>query len=190
VTESLSALEGKLRTRVVLPLILPFLWFSTPTEVSLLIGGMLTVTGLAIRAWAAGTVRKNRELAIVGPYAFVRNPLYLGALSVGLGVALAGGHWVWLACFLLYYWRVYGMTIADEETHLERIFGERYERYRTHVPAILPRLVPYRDADPNGGFRVEQYFRNREWNVLLVMIALFAFLAGKVIFGFADRMVA
>jgi len=59
------------------------------------LGVLVAVAGVAIRAWAAGTVAKGRELATTGPYAFVRHPLHLGGALIGAGVAIGGGHWIW-----------------------------------------------------------------------------------------------
>lgn len=79
------------RTRATWLLALPFLWFAAPTFCTYLAGGAVAMVGVAIRAWAAGTVQKNLRLATAGPYAFVRHPLYLGGLLIGLGLTLAGG---------------------------------------------------------------------------------------------------
>jgi hypothetical protein len=66
-----------------------FAWFSHPTALSLEIGLPISVLGLALRAWAAGCLAKNRELATGGPYAYTRNPLYLGTLVVAAGLSIA-----------------------------------------------------------------------------------------------------
>jgi len=180
-----TAFKDSSRTRALWILALPLLWFSTPTAEFLVAGGALAALGLAIRAWAAGTVFKNRQLAITGPYAFVRHPLYVGSFLLGIGVAAAAGHWVWPASFLLFYWRTYGATVRREEAHLERLFGEDYRRYRLKAPAFVPRLRPWRQAESGGGFSMAQYAGNGEWRALLGALAVFALLAGKAAFGFA-----
>ena len=53
----------------------------------------MALAGLAVRAWAAGVIKKDQELTTSGPYAFTRNPLYLGSLLLGSGGVLAGGVW-------------------------------------------------------------------------------------------------
>ena len=73
----------KIRLRLVWLLIIPFLWFARPTPVSLLLGSGLSVLGLFIRAWAAGFIRKDQQLATSGPYGYTRNPLYLGSFLLG-----------------------------------------------------------------------------------------------------------
>src|SRR6476659_4446180 len=70
-----------------------FIFFAKPTPRALLIGGSISLLGLALRGWAAGHIRKNAELATSGPYAFTRNPLYLGSFFLGLGFTIASGRW-------------------------------------------------------------------------------------------------
>ena len=101
-----------------------------PTAGLLALGAVLAAFGVAVRGWAAGCIRKERELTTAGPYAHTRNPLYLGSLLIGLGVTVAGGRWEFLALFgLLFVW-VYGRTIRAEAHHLEQVFGERYAAMR------------------------------------------------------------
>lgn len=170
----------QLRLRAVWLIVLPFLWLSTPTAESLALGAILTVVGLWIRGWSAGTIHKDQELTTSGPYAFTRNPLYLGSFFIGLGVAIAGGHWIWPAVFLVFYATVYTRTMAGEARHLADLFPERYAEYAEEVPAFLPRLTPYRaSAGPTGGFRWSQYRRNREWEAALGAVAAYGLLALK-----------
>src|SRR3979409_1942347 len=70
-------------------IVIVFAWFSRPSGQSMAIGIPVSLLGLALRAWAAGCVAKNRQLATGGPYAFVRNPLYIGTLMVAAGLAIA-----------------------------------------------------------------------------------------------------
>jgi len=136
------------RLRLVWLLVLPFLAFSTPRSPWLAVGGALAVPGLWLRAWSAGTIQKDRRLTVEGPYAFTRNPLYVGSLLLGAGIAIAGGHWIWPVLFLAFFAAVYPRVMAAEARHLEDLFPERYAGYAAHVPAFLPRLTPYRPGRP------------------------------------------
>lgn len=170
----------RLRLRAVWLLVLPFLVLARPTPKLLLVGAGFAAVGLVVRAWAAGTIHKERELTTTGPYAHTRNPLYVGSFLLGLGITIAGGHWAWPVVFLLFYVGVYGKTMESEEEILSELFGVRYQEYVNHVPAILPRLTRYRaEGSADGGFTLRQYARNREWEALLGALAGFAFLAGK-----------
>lgn len=170
----------QLRLRAVWLIVLPFFWFSSPTGRTLAIGAALTLLGLWIRGWSAGTIHKDEELTTSGPYAFTRNPLYLGSFFIGLGVAMAGGHWIWPVVFLLFYATVYTRTMRGEARHLAELFPGRYSEYAAEVPGFLPRLKPYRaSAGCTAGFRWSQYRRNREWEASLGALGAFAVLAAK-----------
>lgn len=170
----------RLRLRAVWLLVLPFLWWARPTPTLLAVGAGLGILGLVVRGWAAGTIHKERELTVTGPYAHTRNPLYLGTFLLGMGITLAGGHWIWPAAFFVFYGAVYGRTMAGERALLAELFGDRYREYASRVPAILPRLAPYRPEGAQGrGFTVAQYVRNREWEAALGALAGFAYLVGK-----------
>lgn len=168
----------RLRLRAVWLLVVPFLWLSRPTPLLVAVGALVAMAGLLVRAWAAGVIEKERELATGGPYAHTRNPLYLGSLLLGLGVAVAGGHWAWPALFLAFYAVAYGRTMAAEELLLEERFGQRYRTWAAGVPAFLPRVTPWREGDaPAQGFAWARYLRNREWEAALGTAAALGLLA-------------
>ncbi len=139
-------------------------------------------SGLALRAWAAGSIRKDRELATTGPYAHTQNPLYLGSFILGIGVTVAGGRWIFGVAFLAFFLLVYRATVQREANELEERFGERYRAYRAQVPSVLPRFTAYRaeGSDAPGGFSGARYLRNREWEAVLGAVAAFAALALKL----------
>ena len=168
----------KVRLRLVWLLILPFLWFARPTPTLLLGGFLLAALGLWIRAWAAGFIRKEEALATSGPYAHTRNPLYLGSFFLGLGVTLAGGHWIFVLLFLVFFVVVYGRTMRGEAELLEGLFGDAYRHYAANVPLLLPRVTPYHAPGGPGstGFDVERWRGNKEYEALLGAVAAFAFL--------------
>jgi protein-S-isoprenylcysteine O-methyltransferase Ste14 len=175
----------RLRLRAVWLLVVPFLWLARPTAASLAVGGLLALLGAALRGWAAGTIRKERELSTGGPYAHTRNPLYLGSFLIGAGVTVAGGRWEFALLFLVFFAGVYGRAIRAEARLLGERFGERYADYARSVPLFVPRVVPYRSslgAAP-GGFTLARWRRNREYEALLGVIAGFAFLAAKLFWG-------
>lgn len=172
-----------LRLRAVWLLIIPFVWYARPTPRLLAAGATISLVGLAARSWAAGHIRKERELTTHGPYAHTRNPLYVGSFFLGLGVTVAGGRWVFVVLFLLFFLLVYGRTIGGEARLLEDLYGERYRHYAAHVPLVLPRLTAYRppDDDERASFTLRRYRKNREWEALLGTLAGFAVLVGKML---------
>ena len=113
-------------------LLAAFVWFAKPTSQSLWLGVPISLIGLSIRAWAAGHLAKNENLAMSGPYAYVRNPLYLGTLLTAAGVAVASRSW-WLAGLLtVVFALVYLPVIELEEQHLRTLFP-KYAAYAERV---------------------------------------------------------
>jgi protein-S-isoprenylcysteine O-methyltransferase Ste14 len=152
---------AKLRVPAGFVLVLVFAWFSRPTAHSLALGLPIGLLGLAIRAWAAGCLAKNRQLATSGPYAYTRNPLYLGTLLVAAGLVIAsrniGLGILFAGVFLL----VYLPVIQLEEQHLRSLFPE-YASYAGRVPALWPRLTPAPTENSNP-FQADLYLKNQEY---------------------------
>ena len=102
---------------------------------------LLVVPGVWLRGYAAGYVRKNAELTTTGPYAYTRNPLYLGSMLIAFGFAggggKLGGSW-WLLAVL--FAAIYVPTIQGEEEYLRGHFAG-FEEYAAKVPRLLPRLT-------------------------------------------------
>ena len=188
----------KFRLRAVWLLIIPFYIYASPSATPLWWGVAVAAAGLSLRAWAAGSIRKDRELATTGPYAHTRNPLYLGSFMLGSGLTIAGGQWVLGLAFLAFFFLVYRATVRLEVAELEVRFGEQYRTYAAEVPAVLPRFTGYRgdSADrgephdrgepsdsASGGFSLGRYMRNREWEAVLGAIAAFGLLGLKLKVG-------
>lgn len=107
-------------------------------------GVILMALGEAIRFWALGFMeKKGKQLAMSGPYTFVRNPLYVGNFFLGLGIAVMVWNWIILVLFLAGFLGIYTGTIRSEEKHLREMFGKSYEEYCRNVPSFLPRFIPY-----------------------------------------------
>ena len=172
-----------LRTKSAWLIVLPFFLLASPSPASLSVGLAITATGLLLRGWSAGTIRKGEILTTTGPYAFMRNPLYVGSFLIGAGLAVAGGSWLWLALFVAFFVSLYGPTVSAEAERLTEQFGQRYVDYSAQVPAFVPRLTPFRareSAEIATGFRWSQYERNREWEALLGAAAAYVVLALKM----------
>jgi protein-S-isoprenylcysteine O-methyltransferase Ste14 len=154
-----------------------FAWFSRPNVSSLVWGLPVSLTGLALRAWAAGCLAKNQQLATGGPYAYTRNPLYLGTLLVAAGLAIAsrsvGLGVLFAAVFLL----IYLPVIQLEEQHLRKLFPQ-YSVYAEQVPALWPR---FRGAGEEGAFRWSLYRRNQEYQAVAGFAAGALLLLWKVL---------
>lgn len=172
---------SRLRTRSAWLIAIPFFVFAGPTRTSLAAGVFLSFVGLALRGWSAGTIQKGEILTVTGPYAYVRNPLYVGSFLIGAGLAVAGGSLLWLLLFLLFFVALYGPTVSAEAARLTERFGHVYVEYAAQVPAFVPRLTPFQAASGGGmGFRWSQYERNREWEALVGVVAAYAALSLKM----------
>lgn len=124
-------------------------------------GIALAVLGQAVRIWAAGHLRKNQRLTTTGPYARVKNPLYVGTFLIMTGFCLVArggryGHWAlnhmnWLLLaagilvFALYY---VPYKKKREGDRLRGIFGEDWDLYDRNVPDYFPRWTAW--AHPRG----------------------------------------
>jgi len=142
----------------------------------------LVLPGLALRAAASGTVKKNRELAVTGPYAYTRNPLYLGSLLIGVGFGVAARSWWVGVALIVMFFAIYIPVIRDEETFLRQKFPE-FEDYARRVPRMFPRITAHSPTnDEPAGFSTDLYLKHREYNALLGAIAMLAALALKMEF--------
>ncbi len=159
-------LVARLRVTCGFILVAAFAWFSRPDMKSLALGLPVSLLGLLLRGWATGHVEKNIKLAESGPYAYVRNPLYLGTLLVAAGFVIASREW-WLAIlFGAVFLLIYLPAIELEEQHLRKLFPS-FTPYAERVPALWPTPRPVRR---NERFRWDLYIRNREYQALIGFI--------------------
>jgi len=154
-----------------------YLWLAAPTAASMLIGSALVILGLATRALASGHVQKNEQLTTTGPYAYTRNPLYLGSLILAVGFAISARSWWIGAGLILIFLAIYLPVIRGEEKFLGEHFSG-FAEYACQVPRLVPRL-----SSPGAGrgtFSWELYWKHREYNATLGAMAMMAALAAKL----------
>ena len=167
-----------------------FIVLARPDRRSLAVGGAVALVGLLIRAWASGHIRKNARLAVSGPYAHTRNPLYLGSFVLGLGFTVAASSGVLLfvllgSLFASLFLGIYWPVMRVESATLAEMFGEEYRRYAAAVPLLFPRLTPYRAG---GGAEVKfdpsLYMRYREYRAALGLLVAWCVLCLKAVLAF------
>jgi protein-S-isoprenylcysteine O-methyltransferase Ste14 len=158
-----------------------YFWLARPSWRSLVLGAIVVAPGLLIRALASGHVRKNESLATAGPYAYTRNPLYLGSLLMGLGFAVAARSWWVGVALVVMFLAIYLPVIRDEEAFLRRTFPE-FEEYAQRVPRMFPRLTPHSGAgsEASAGFSLDLYLKHREYNAVLGAVGMMAALIAKM----------
>src|SRR5712692_10403364 len=115
---SWAAIARRIRVPLGFAFAILYLWLAKPTARSILIGAALIVPGLVVRALASGHVQKNEQLTTGGPYAYTRNPLYLGSLILSVGFALAARSWWIVAGIVLLFFVIYLPVIRAEEIFL------------------------------------------------------------------------
>jgi protein-S-isoprenylcysteine O-methyltransferase Ste14 len=152
-------------------LLAAYIWLARPSLESIARGTLVAILGLAIRAWAAGHLEKNMALAESGPYAWVRNPLYLGTLTVAAGFVIAAERWELAVLFAAVFVLVYLPVVELEEQHLSNLFPD-FSTYKRRVPKLIPRMPHKPDTK---SFRWGVYRRNEEYK------ALGGFLIGLVV---------
>ncbi len=91
-----------------------FLFLARPGWESLLVSLALVLPGLWLRGYAAGYVKKNQELTTTGPYAYTRNPLYLGSMLIAFGFAAASQSWILVVVLVALFFAIYLPTIRSE----------------------------------------------------------------------------
>jgi protein-S-isoprenylcysteine O-methyltransferase Ste14 len=172
---------GKVARRIRVPLGFAFailyVWLAMPTIKFFLLGLAITIPGIWLRALASGHVRKNEALATSGPYAYTRNPLYLGSLIIAIGFAVAARSG-WIALVMaIFFFAIYIPVIRGEEAYLRSRFPE-FEKYTQQVPRLLPRLSS--GSSERSSFSWELYKKHREYNAVLGALTVTAILLAKM----------
>lgn len=158
-----------------------YLWIARPTWLSIALGCLLAAPGVWLRAVAAGHVRKNAELTTSGPYAYTRNPLYLGSILIAFGFAAASRS-VWVGVGLVaVFFAIYLPVIKAEEVFLRGAFPD-FDQYARSVPRLFPRLRA-KGMNSSVAFSRELYVKHREYNALVGAVAMMCALALKLIFS-------
>jgi len=152
-----------------------FLWLARPSFLSLVLSLLLVVPGLWLRGYAAGYVKKNAELTQTGPYAYTRNPLYLGSLTAALGFTLASRRWELVLLLLVLFAVIYGPVILSEERWLRAHFPD-FDDYAARVPRLLPWFTAANapGGAASAGFDSTRYRKHREYNAVMGAAGIYA----------------
>ena len=143
------------RSYTPIPFLFAMVLFAVPTPTLMLCGFVLALLGESLRFWGvayAGSLTRVTgsvgapEVVVSGPFAYLRNPLYVGNVLIycGIGV-MANALSPWLVIIALAYFVFqYAMIVSLEEEFLEKEFGEGYLEFKKNVPRFLPRLSAFR----------------------------------------------
>ncbi len=165
------------RVRLGYPAALACFWLARPTPKWLAVGAGVAGIGVVLRGAAAGYLRKHEQLSTAGPYAYTRNPLYLGSAVLAAGFLVACRSWIVAAILAAYFVLFYPAVMQREEQELRARYGAAFEEYAARVPLFWPRpkLAGAR-GDTNERFSWAIYRRNREYQVALGFLAVIALL--------------
>lgn len=144
--------------------------FAKPYLLGGIIGGFLIILGESIRIWAAGHLQKNEVLTVTGPYAYVKNPLYIGTILITTGFCIFADNIYLLAVatfMFCFHYIPYKKRVEGDR--LKRIFGARFEDYDEKVPDYIPSLKPY--SGEKGSWKFKNFIENSEEGILLLVIA-------------------
>jgi protein-S-isoprenylcysteine O-methyltransferase Ste14 len=155
-----------------------YVWLARPTKTSLVAGALVLVPGLVLRGLASGHVQKDKQLTTSGPYAYTRNPLYLGSLMLAAGFAIAARSWTIVAIMLAMFALIYIPVIAGEERYLRQTFPD-YDDYARRVPRILFRLRPY--GSLQSAYSSARYWKHREYQASIGCLVVLAVLVIKLL---------
>jgi protein-S-isoprenylcysteine O-methyltransferase Ste14 len=170
---SAAAFFARWRVRLGYPLAVVVLWLARPSPKSILAGAVVGAIGLWVRARAAGYLRKQQVLTVTGPYAYTRNPLYLGSFILTIGAAVAAYSWPSALILFAYFTLFYSFVMRREERELYQHHGEALQEYARTVPLFFPRLTPAKlSAGGAGAFSFAQYKRNREYRAAIGFLLL------------------
>jgi protein-S-isoprenylcysteine O-methyltransferase Ste14 len=144
------------------------LWRRPPQPAAIAWSLLLVIPGLWLRGYASGYVKKNRELTQTGPYAYTRNPLYLGSILIAAGFAVALMSWPVAAMLAAMFLIIYVPVIASEERFLRSTFSD-FDAYCRRVPRLIPRLTSGvgQTEVSSGKFSFDLYLRHREYNAAI-----------------------
>jgi len=175
-----SEVAKKLRLPLGFVLGIAYLIWARPSTLTLAVGGAVAFVGVLVRAWASGHISKNRKLAVTGPYAHTRNPLYFGSFLIGAGFAIAA-HWTLLLLVIAFWALVYAPTMEREKANIRERFPDAYDAYSANVPAFVPRVTPWRGEGPDeGAFDLGLYMKHGEWKAGITYLLVMAWLAFRV----------
>jgi protein-S-isoprenylcysteine O-methyltransferase Ste14 len=181
---SYSETAKKLRLPLGFVIGIAYIVWARPTELTLPVGAVIALVGVLIRAWASGHIVKNRKLAVTGPYAHTRNPLYFGSFLIGAGFAIAA-HWSLLLVVIAFWILVYAPTMEREKANIRERFPDAYDRYSANVPAFVPRVTPWKDDEAEeGGFSFDLYMKHGEWKAGITYLLVMGWLALRMTRGF------
>jgi protein-S-isoprenylcysteine O-methyltransferase Ste14 len=162
------------RVRVGYPVGIAAFWFAKPQPKWLFCGVAIAAVGLLVRGYAAGYLRKHKQLATSGPYAYTRNPLYFGSVLLAAGFCVASHTVISAILVTAYLFVFYPLVMRREETELRTLYGDAFGEYASRVPAFWPRVSSGRSSGEHFSWAL--YRQNREYEAAIGLAVAMAIL--------------
>ena len=144
--------------------------FAKPNLSGVIVGIVLIILGEGIRIWAAGHLQKNEVLTVTGPYAYVKNPLYIGSILITTGFCILADNIYLLAmATFLFCFHYIPYKKRVEGDRLRKIFGSQFEDYDQKVPDYIPSWTPY--SSEKNPWRFGNFIENSEEGILIIIVA-------------------
>lgn len=157
--------------------------FAKPSLSGIVIGLILIIAGESIRLWAAGHLEKNETLTVTGPYAYVKNPLYIGTILITGGFCiLADNIYLLAAATFAFCFHYIPYKKRVEGDRLKKIFGNQFDDYDQKVPEYIPRCTPYSEKKASWQFKC--FIENSEEGILLIVIVGILLVLSRPYWGF------
>jgi len=122
-------------------------------------GLMVSLIGELFQAWCLATIKTQKQLTVVGPYMFIRNPMYIGRFFLVFGILMMTGNpWIMLLFTVVYYFYMVNRVKREEKVLLE-LFGKDYEDYCRDVHPYIPGFKRY-DKNQLKSFNGESMRQN------------------------------
>jgi protein-S-isoprenylcysteine O-methyltransferase Ste14 len=162
------------------------LLLARPNEFSIIFGVIIVFAGEGIRVWASGHLIRNDEVTTSGPYAYLRDPLYLGRLLLLIGFCVMGWGYNWIILLIglgVFFFNYMPRKYRKEMARLESIFGEDYRDYASCTYSLMPRLKPYPKARKRP-WRFDLFWKeNREQYFLIGTMLFFLLVLARYLYS-------
>ncbi|MDZ4851896.1 MAG: isoprenylcysteine carboxylmethyltransferase family protein [Pirellulaceae bacterium] len=144
------------------------------------VGTCVVSVGIAIRSWSAGMLKKSEVLATSGPYALVRNPLYVGSFLMMFGFCLLLKDWLALAFVIGPMALLYWYQVMSEEKYMAKIFSESWPSYRATTGRFFPKNLRREVLVP---WSLSRWIKNEEYQAFfsaLLALVVLHFFTGRI----------
>ena len=134
---------------------------------AVLIGQYLRISA---RGYKSEKLLKSSSLIITGPYALVRNPMYLASFLMGLGLVILVLEWVWIPLYFVFFALWYWPQIVNEQKWLEKKYGTAFIEYKKTTPCFFPKVRSIMEFNGQRSIPLKGVWIKKEWNTIVIWV--------------------